>query len=260
MIERTSRATTLAAVRTVLAADCACPESAFVDDGLLVTRAEERTGRRRFPFPSRPLLVVTMGRGVVVAAHPARLAWLQATLGDRARDTIFSAQTIAELTQYVANDGQDLHGPTIKYLCVRESFRPAANPTGIAISAVEGEAVAGLYRYAGYENALSYRLDHPRPDVAAAVARHGADIIGMAGASADCDALWQIGVDVVSAARGSGVGRALVSRVTELAFGRDRIPYYSTATSNVRSSALATSLGYWPAWTELYAKDHVAHR
>ena len=70
MIERSSRATTQDIVRTVLAADCACPASAFVEDGLLVTPAEERSGRRRYLMAAKPLGVVTMGRGVVVSCYP----------------------------------------------------------------------------------------------------------------------------------------------------------------------------------------------
>ena len=78
----------------------------------------------------------------------------------------------------------------------------------------------------------------------------------MAGASADSDDLWQIGVEVVEAARGSGIGRALVGRLIEGILDRGRIPYYTTVVSNLRSRSVAISLGYWPAWTELYARDH----
>jgi hypothetical protein len=94
MIEHASRAATREVVRSVLAADCACPASAFVEDGLFVTTAEERPGRRRYPRSAKPLGVVTMGRGVVVSCHPTWIAWLQETLGNRSRETIFSAPTI----------------------------------------------------------------------------------------------------------------------------------------------------------------------
>ena len=70
-----------------------------------------------------------------------------------------------------------------------------------------------------------------------------------------CELMWQIGVDVVETARGGGIGRALVSRLTALILDSGRVPYYSTAVSNIRSRAVALSLGYWPAWTELYVRD-----
>jgi GNAT superfamily N-acetyltransferase len=251
-----SRSSTMEAVRAVLAADCACSEADFLQDGLMVVPAEKRSGRRRFPRPDKPLLMMSMGRGVVISCHPERIAWLRDLLGARSRDAIFWAATIADLQRYVAHDGQTLHGPEQKFVCAPEAFRPAAPPAAVTISSFEGDAVFGLYRHAGFENALSYRPDNPRPDVVAAVARRNGEIVGIAAASADCEAMWQIGVDVVAAARGAGIGRALVSRLTEAVFQCGRVPYYSTNISNVRSSALASSLGYWPAWVELHARDH----
>jgi GNAT superfamily N-acetyltransferase len=253
--ESTSRTATVETVRAVLAADCACSEVAFLKDGLVVTVAEDRAGRRRFPRPRKPLLMVTMGRGAVVTCHPDRVEWLASLLAQRSRDEIFAASTIAALTQAIVRDGQQLHGPTAKLVCSRETLRPALPPTAVTITLLEGAAVFDLYRYAGFPHALAYRVDHPRPDVVAAVARHGGNVVGIAAASADCDRLWQIGVDVVPAARGAGIGRALVSGLTEAVFHHERIPYYSAALSNVPSLALATSIGYWPLWCELYVRD-----
>jgi GNAT superfamily N-acetyltransferase len=250
-----SRASTLQIVRTVLAADCACQESALTEQGLTVTHAEERAGRRRFPPPGKPLYAVTMGAGVVVSTHPQRIAWLRATLGERPRDAIFSAATIGELARYVARDRQELCGPNATYVCAPDTFRSPAAPDGVTITLHEGDAVADLYRHEGFGHALAYRRNELRPDVAAAVASQAGMIVGIAAASADCDALWQIGIDVVPAARGAGIGRALVGRLTALIFDRGRIPYYATAVSNLRSASVALSLGYFPAWTDLYVKD-----
>ena len=73
--------------------------------------------------------------------------------------------------------------------------------------------------------------------------------------SADCDALWQIGIEVVASARSAGIGRALVGQLTALAFQRNRVPSYTADIANLRSHALAASLGYWPAWVELFVRD-----
>ncbi len=42
--------------------------------------------------------------------------------------------------------------------------------------------------------------------------------------SAAREALWQIGIDVVPGERAAGVGRALVGRLTDVAFRRGRVP------------------------------------
>jgi GNAT superfamily N-acetyltransferase len=255
MSERASRAATREVVRSVLAADCACPASAFAEDGLFVTAAEERPGRRRYPWSAQPLGVVTMGRGVVVSCYPPWIGSLRETLGDRSREEIFSAPTITELAQFVAQEGEVLLGPALSHVCAPETFRPAVAPDGVIVRVVEGEDVFDLYQYPGFEYALSYDPDHARPDVAAAVAYRAGRIIGIAGMSADCDALWQIGIAVVAEERGAGIGRALVGRLTELAFRRNRVPFYTADVGNVRSHALAASLGYWPAWVELFARE-----
>jgi GNAT superfamily N-acetyltransferase len=249
------RAATLRIVRIVLAADYACAESALSEEGLTVADAEKRPGRRRFPRPGRPLQVVTMGAGVVVSCHPERAAWLRSTLAELPRDAIFSAPALGELARYVAFDRQILRGPNLQFVCAPDTFRPAAVPDGIAISIREDDAIAELYRHEGFGHALAYRHNPHRPDVVATVASRGGAILGIACASADSDLLWQIGIDVVPAARGAGIGRALVGRLTARIFERGRVPYYATAISNLRSSSVALGLGYVPAWTELYAAD-----
>lgn len=255
MSDQTSREATQGIVRMVLAADCACPESAFVDDRLLVTPAEERAGRRRYPSSTKPLGIVTMGRGVVVSCYTEWIAPLRAILVNRSRDEIFASPTMTAIAHHLARDGAQLFGPAVSYVCATETLRPATVPPEVAIDVVEGKEVFNLYQYPGFERALSYRPDHERPDVAAAVARRAGTIVGIAGMSADCDALWQIGIDVVEGARGVGIGRALVGQLTELAFQRDRVPSYTADLANLRSHALAVSLGYWPSWVELFARE-----
>ena len=78
-------------------------------------------------------------------------------------------------------------------------------------------------------------------------------IVGVAGAVADCEALWHVGVDVVEGGR--GVGRAVVARLTAEVLARRCVPYYSTTVSNLRSSRLALGLGYRLAWVELHAQE-----
>lgn len=242
-------------IRAVLAADFSCMEHAFLDDGLVITCAAEQSGRRRFPWRSKPLGIATMGAGVVVSCHPERVDWLRTNLGELHRDAIFSATTIARLAQYIEPDGQLLSGPDLKYVCSQGDLRQAEVPEHVEIAVVEGTDIPQLHRHRGFPHALSYRTDTPRPDVLATVATRADEIVGIAGASADGDAMWQIGVDVVAHAWGGGIGRALVSRLTQEVLRQGCLPYYSTIVSNLRSSRLALSLGYWLAWVELYARD-----
>ena len=145
--------------------------------------------------------------------------------------------------------------PILRYACSRGTFRQAPVPADIEIAVVERAEIPALYRHSGFANALSYRADHPRPDMLATVARRGGAVVGIAAASADGDLLWQIGVEVVATERGRGIGRTLVGRLTEAVLDHGRVPYYSTTVANLHSRDLAIGLGYWPAWTDLYARD-----
>lgn len=252
------RGATRRVILAVLAADCACAPEDFLRDGVIVTAARERPGRRRFPLPAKPLLLVTTGVGVVVGCHAGRLDWARATLGHRRRDEIFSAATIAVLGRYLAGDGQDLDGPTLNYTCAPADLRPAPTPAGVGIALVERDSMADLYRHRGFDNALGYDPHDPRPDMLATVATAAGAVVGVAGVSADSDDLWQIGIDVVAPARGRGIGRALVGQLTEAIFRRGKVPYYATSVSNIHSRAIAIGLGYWPAWTELHARDRAS--
>jgi GNAT superfamily N-acetyltransferase len=255
VMDRGDRHDARAVIRSVLAADCACAERDFLDDVVVGRPAEARPGRRPFPLPARPLLVATMGAGVVVSCHPERLAWVQAHLGPLHRDEVFSAPVIAQLAQYVAGDGQVLSGPELKHVCSRTDPRPIVAPERVEIAVVAGRDIARLYQYLGFLHALEYDPAAARPDVLATVATCAGEVVGIAGASADCERLWQIGVDVVARSRGRGIGRALVGRLTQEVLRRGRLPYYTTAVSNIPSGALAVGLGYWPGWVELYARD-----
>jgi GNAT superfamily N-acetyltransferase len=245
----------LEVIRRVLADDCACDPEDFTRDEILVTPHDVRPSRRRYPVPDLPLMAITTGAGVVISAHPDRIETVRAVVEAVSRDDLFSAPVISRLAALVEPEHQQLHGPNLWFACSRDRFRPARSSPDVDISVCERGTIHELYAQPGFTNALSYRADHPRPDMIATVARRDGRIVGIAAASADCDRLWQIGVDVIPEERRHGIGRALVSRLTEAVLNTGRIPCYSTAVSNIASRTLALRLGYWPAWTELYALE-----
>ena len=89
----------------------------------------------------------------------------------------------------------------------------------------------------------------------AAVACENARMIGVAAACEETAGLWQIGVDVIPEARGTGLGREVVARVTQAIFEAGGVPYYTAAPSNIASCSTALGLGFWPAWTDIYVTD-----
>ena len=79
--------------------------------------------------------------------------------------------------------------------------------------------------------------------------------MGFAACSADCETMWQIGVDVLPDCRRQGVASALTSRLALEILERGKVPFYCAAWSNIRSVRNAVRSGFRPAWVELTAKS-----
>lgn len=91
-------------------------------------------------------------------------------------------------------------------------------------------------------------------DVLGVGAYDGDKLIGLAGCSADCDTMWQIGVDVLPDYRKRGIGSVLTSLLALEILNRDRVPFYCCAWSNIRSAKNAIKSGFVPAWVEMTIK------
>ncbi len=104
-----------------------------------------------------------------------------------------------------------------------------------------------------WSNALCEKRKHL--DVLGVGAYDGGRLIGLAGCSADCDSMWQIGIDVLPEYRRQGIAAALTSRLALEIIAREKVPFYCAAWSNVKSVRNAIKAGFRPAWVEMTAKD-----
>lgn len=82
----------------------------------------------------------------------------------------------------------------------------------------------------------------------------GKKLVGFAGASADCEEMWQIGIDVLPEYRKKGIAAALTSRLALEILERGKVPFYCAAWSNIPSVRNAIKSGFRPAWVEMTAK------
>ena len=79
-------------------------------------------------------------------------------------------------------------------------------------------------------------------------------LIGLAGASADCEDMWQIGIDILPEYRKMGIASALTSRLALEILARGKVPFYCAAWSNIPSVRNAIKSGFRPTWVEMTAK------
>ncbi|MDD3192521.1 MAG: GNAT family N-acetyltransferase [Oscillospiraceae bacterium] len=195
-------------------------------------------GRRPFHRGEPAFEMATFGRGSVISASSDLLPRLRRELAKLDRDALWSQPFLRSIGHYFLPDP--------------DALRKLPFPPGIRLEWAGVENMAELYRFEGFSNALGYDLAAPRPDVLAVSAWEGERLVGMAGASADCNMLWQVGVDVLPDWRGKGLGSAMVSALSLAVLENGKIPYYGTSSSNLASQRTACRVGFYPAWVCSY--------
>ena len=124
-------------------------------------------------------------------------------------------------------------------------------PCAFTLKWFDKTSVKTLYPNTDFQNALSEKENPDRPDVLALAAYDGDEIAALAGASADTDALWQVGIDVKERYRGHGLGTTLVSLLCDRIEALGKTPFYGTVLANLHSQNIALNTGFYPAWVEI---------
>jgi GNAT superfamily N-acetyltransferase len=156
---------------------------------------------------------------------------------------------------HVLNDEFQKHGYRVCFMA--EYFLPDINilkelPCDLDLKILTANDFIDLY-VDEWSNALcSYRKEL---EVLGVGAYDRGRLIGLAGCSADCDSMWQIGVDVLSEYRRQGVASALTSKLAVEIIKRNKVPFYCCAWSNIKSARNAIKSGFKPAWVEMTIKD-----
>lgn len=133
------------------------------------------------------------------------------------------------------------------------------NPPNISLTDGYSLRKLSIHKLAEYKdsgnfsNALGF--SEIRPDVLVLAAKHGDDVVAMAGASEDSDIMWQIGIDVLPEHRSKGLGTALVAQLTQEILAQGKVPFYGTSPSHIQSQTLAQRAGYEPAWFEFVSSS-----
>ena len=157
---------------------------------------------------------------------------------------------------HVINDAFSAHGLRVCFMA--EYFLPDINilvplQCDYETRVLEQADFAELYN-AKWSNALCEKRKHL--DVLGIGAYDGEVLTGLAACSADCDSMWQVGIDVLPDYRRKGIASALTSRLALEILERGKIPFYCCAWSNVKSVRNAIKSGFRPAWVEMTIKSN----
>ena len=157
---------------------------------------------------------------------------------------------------HVINDAFSAHGLRVCFMA--EYFLPDMRiltplPCNYITRVLEQADFAELYNEK-WANALCEK--RKQLDVLGVGAYDGEVLVGLAACSADCDSMWQIGVDVLPDYRRKGIASALTSQLALEILKRDKVPFYCCAWSNLKSARNAIKSGLRPAWVEMTIKSN----
>lgn len=231
------------------AADINCKASDFLCINNVIVKSGVGTGARKYYKEPIACNLVSYGNNIVASVRDEyreiveeyikkyefyhcfetpNMHWLNERLSGK-------GQKICFMAQYFLPDVEKLHALSCRY----------------ELKLLQQADFARLYQKE-WSNALCE--NRKELDVLGVGAYDCRKLIGLAGCSADCDTMWQIGIDVLPEYRRQGIAAALTSTLAVEIIKRGKVPFYCSAWSNIRSVRNALKSGFVPAWVEMTAK------
>ena len=230
-----------------LAIDFNCTIQDFDKEENVITIAKSNQGRRIYTQQKEFFSMVTLGRNTIICADEKMHEWLRQWSVNKNGIWLFEHSYLMELELELQKYGKKLGQSHHMFLPKVELNEPTID---FSLKWFEQDAIMKLYQQA-FANALCEKFLPQRPDILAVGAMKGEQIIGLAGCSADTTLFWQIGIDVLPAYRGMGIGTKLVQLLKNETFRRGAIPFFFFCLSNLYSWNIALNCGFYPAWVEI---------
>ena len=228
---------------------CCEPEDFLRAENVVVLSRENEHARRYLSLPFSCQLV-TYGGNIVASVQPEYREAAERYIGSFPPEHCFETPNLHVLNDALAPLGQKICFMAEYFLPELELLR--ALPCGYELRLLHPADFKELY-LPQWSNALCEK--RKELDVLGVGAYDGGEMLGLAGCSADCEDMWQIGIDVLPEYRGKGIASVLVGNLAIEILEKDRIPFYCAAWSNIASVRTAVKSGFRPAWTELTAKS-----
>ena len=238
----------IALEQSARACNCA-PEDFLSGQNKIVLSAKNEKARSYLPLPFECDLV-SYGHNIVAQVSERMQETVEWYIGKYPAEHCFETPNVIALNEKLAHFGY-------KVCFMAEYFLPDVDALKELICPYELRVLQpdefAPYRTDEWSNALS--RSRPHLDRLAVGAFDEDTLVGLAGCSADCDTMYQIGVDVLPGYRRQGVASAVTSRLALEIVKMGKVPFYCAAWSNVASVRNAIKSGFRPAWVELTARD-----
>ncbi|MBQ9308528.1 MAG: GNAT family N-acetyltransferase [Clostridia bacterium] len=241
----------LSVARRQSAEDVGCSADDFQRPTPVVCPYAPGPGRRRYYSDPIAATLISYGTGLVASGQEAYLPLLRRYTHEVTWYHAFETPALHALDDAFAPYGQRVCFMAEYWLPDVRILRDLPLPQGLTLRTLTAPDFAALY-LPEWGNALC--ADRKELDVLGLGAYSGDTLVGFAACSADCDSMWQIGVDVLPDFRRRGLASCLTSRLAGMILERGRVPFYCCAWSNLPSARNAIAAGFRPAWAEVTVK------
>ncbi len=235
------------------AVDLSADASDFEKSENVVVTSHESDGARRYlklPFSCQ---LVSYGNNVVASVSPEFREIAENYINKYPVEHLFETPHLHVLNEALMAKGQKICFMAEYFLPDVDALdkRTVEDACPCKLRILTQADFADLY-LPEWSNALC--KERKQLDVLGVGAYDGDKLVGLAGCSADCDTMWQIGIDVLPEYRRQGIASALTSRLAIEILNRGKVPFYCAAWCNIKSVRNAIKSGFRPAWVEMTAK------
>lgn len=237
-------------VKMQLSYDYNCKLSDFDQDVNIITDNKLNDGRRVYDSDGCFLKIMCIEGKAIICTDEKMKPWLEENILKEDASWLFDFANLRKIDNKLREFGHEIDEIPNVYL-------PKPGETDVKplkhIKWFEKDEILKFQDDSRFDQAFGFEENFP--DVLGVAAYDGDNIIGMAGASQDCDSLYQIGIDVLPDYRGRGIGTNLIAILKQELLKRDKVPFYSTSASHLFSRNIAVNAGFFPAWVEMYSRQ-----
>lgn len=231
------------------AADSSCePEDFFAAENKVVLSKKNPNARKYLELPFECDLT-SYGNNIVASVSEPLADVVKEYIDKYPAYHCFETPNLLVLQEKLKPFGLDICFMAEYFLPDVKTVKPFS--CGYELRLLEPEDFADCYT-PEWSNALCEK--RRELDVLAVGAYENGRMTGLAGCSADCDAMWQIGVDILPEYRRKGIASAVTSTLAAEILNRNKVPFYCCAWSNIASARNAVKSGFRPAWVQVTAK------
>lgn len=230
-----------------LAIDYCCSVEEIRDSNNHFTEYKKLDGRRKFEESDECILKAIVVNGKLVFTGKKQVV-------DKCRQKFYNnsgswfmdVANFREIDNILTNEGYRIKTAHPFFIPRNDEIRKM---DGIEIRKYNQEEILAFKGDDRFDEAFCF--DEKSPDVLAVAAIVNHEIVGMAGASADSPAFWQIGINVERKFEGRHIASGLVSILKHDILQKGIVPYYGTSFSNLASQHVAARAGFETAWVEM---------